>query len=70
MKVKEENEKPGLKFNIQKTKTMVSGFISSWQIDGEIMETVIEFIILGSKITAGGDCSHVTQNACSLEEKL
>ena len=70
MKVKEENEKAGLKCNIQKTKIMVSGFISSWQIDGEIMETVIEFIILGPKITAGGDCSHETQNACSLEEKL
>ena len=70
MKVKEENEKAGLKLNIQKTKIMVSGFISSWQIDGEITETVIEFIILGSKITAGGDCSHETQNACSLEEKL
>ena len=70
MKVKEETEKVGLKLNIQKTKTMVSGFISSWQIDGEIMETVIEFIILGSKITAGGDCSHVLKDAYSLEGKL
>ena len=58
MKEKEESEKAGLKFNIQKTKIMVSGFISSWQIDGEITETVIEFIILGPKITAGGNCSH------------
>ena len=58
MKVKEESEKVGLKFNIQKTKIMVSGPITSWQIGGEIMETVTEFIFLGSKITADGDCSH------------
>ena len=58
MKVKEESEKVGLKFNIQKTKIMASGPISSWQIDGETMETVRDFIFLGSKITADGDCSH------------
>ena len=58
MKVKEESEKAGLKLNIQKNKIMVSGPIASWQIDGEIMETVRNFIFLGSKITAGGDCSH------------
>ena len=58
MKVKEENEKVGLKLNIQKTKIMASGPITSWQIDGETMETVTDFIFLGSKITADGDCSH------------
>ena len=58
MKVKEESEKAGLKLNIQKTKIMVSGPITSWEIDGEKMETVIDFIFLGSKITADGDCSH------------
>ena len=58
MKVKEESEKVGLKFNIQKTKIMASGPIISWQIDGETMETVTDFIFLGSKITADGDCSH------------
>ena len=58
MKVKEESEKVGLKLNIQKTKIMASGPITSWQIDGEIMETVADFIFLGSKITADGDCSH------------
>ena len=58
MKVKEESEKVGLKFNIQKTKIMASGPITSWQIDGETMETVRDFIFLGSKITADGDCSH------------
>ena len=57
MKVKEENEKAGLKLNIQKTKIMASGPIISWQIDGETMETVTDFISLGSKITATGDCS-------------
>ena len=57
MKVKEESEKVGLKLNIQKTKIMVSGPITPWQIDGETMETVTDFIFLGSKITAGGDCS-------------
>ena len=55
MKVKEESEKVGLKFNIQKTKIVVSGLITSWQIDGETMETVTDFIFLGSKITADGD---------------
>ena len=58
MKVKEESEKVGLKLNIQKTKIMASSLIISWQIDGETMETVRGFIILGSKITADGDCSH------------
>ena len=58
MKVKEESEKADLKLNIQKTKIMASGPITSWQIDGETMETVTDFISLGSKITAGGDCSH------------
>ena len=70
MKVKEESEKTGLKLNIQKTKIMVSGPITSWQIDGETMETVTDFISLGSKITADGDCSHELKDACSLEEKL
>ena len=58
MKVKEESEKAGLKLNIQKTKIMASGPITSWQIDGETMETVTDFIFLGSKIIADGDCSH------------
>ena len=58
MKVKEENEKVGLKLNIQTTKIMVSGPITSWQIDGETMETVSDFILWGSKITADGDCNH------------
>ena len=58
MKVKEENEKAGLKLNIQKTKIMASGPITSWQIDGETVEIVTDFIFLGSKITANGDCSH------------
>ena len=58
MKVKEESEKVGLKLNIQKTKMMASGPITSWQIDGEKVETVVEFIFLGSKITADDDCSH------------
>ena len=58
MKVKEESEKVGLKLNIQKTKIMASGPIASWQIDGVTMETVTDFIFLGSKITADGDCSH------------
>ena len=57
MKVKEESEKVGLKLNIQKTKIVASGLITSWQIDGESMETVTDFIFLGSKITADGDCS-------------
>ena len=58
MKVTEENEKVGLKLNIQKTKTMAPGLITSWQIDGKTMETVTDFIFGGSKITADGDCSH------------
>ena len=58
MKVKEESETAGLKLNIQKTKIMASGHITSWQIDGETMETVTDFIFLSSKITADGDCSH------------
>ena len=58
MKVKEESEKAGLKLNIQKTKTMTSSPITSWQIDGETMETVRDFIVLGSKITADTDCCH------------
>ena len=70
MKVKEETEKVGLKLNIQKTKIMASGPISSWEIDGETVETVSNLIFLGSKITADGDCSHEVKDACSLEEKL
>ena len=58
MKVKEESEKAGLKLNIQKPKIVASGAITSWEIDGEAMETVTDFIFLGSKITADGDCSH------------
>ena len=58
MNMKEESEKVGLKLNIQKTKIMVSGPITSWQIDGETVDTVADFIFLGSKITADGDCSH------------
>ena len=58
MKVREESEKVGLKLNIQKTKIMASGPITSWQIDGETVETMSDFILGGSKITAGGDCSH------------
>ena len=58
MKVKEESEKAGLKLNIQKTKIVASGLITSWQTDGETIETVTDFIFLGSKITADGDCSH------------
>ena len=70
MKVKEESEKVGLKLNIQKTKIMASGPITSWQIDGETMKTVTDFIILGSKITADGDCSHEIKRRLLLEEKL
>ena len=70
MKVKEESEKVGLKLNIQKTKIMASGPITSWQIDGETMETVRDFIWGGSKITADGDCSHEIKRRFSLEEKL
>ena len=64
----DESENVGLKLNIQKTKIMASGPITSWQIDGQTMETVTDFIIWGSKITADGDCSH--DASCSLEEKL
>ena len=70
MKVKEKSEKAGLKPNIQKMKIMSSGPITSWQIDGEKVETVADFIYLGSKITADGDCSHEIKYACSLEEKI
>ena len=70
MRVKEESEKAGLKLYIQKTKIMASGPITLWQIDGETMETVKDFIFLGSKIFADGDCSHETKDVCSLEEKL
>ena len=69
MKVKEESEKVDLKLNIQKTKTMASGPITSWQIDGETVETVSDFIFLGSKITAGGDCSHEIKRRLLLERK-
>ena len=69
MKVKEESEKVGLKLNIQKTKITASGPISSWQIDGETVETVSDFIFLGSKITADGDCSHEIKRH-SLDAKL
>ena len=70
MKVKEVSEKVGLKFNIQKTKIMASGPITSWQIDGDTVETVTDFIFGGSKITADDDCSHEIKRCCSLEEKL
>ena len=70
MKVKEESEKVGLKLNIHKTKMMASGPITSWQIDGETVETVKDFISGGSKITADGDCSYEIKDACSLEGKL
>ena len=70
MKVKEESAKAALKLNIQQTKIMASGPITSWQIDGETMETVTDFIFLGSKITTGGNCSMKLKDACSLEEKL
>ena len=68
--MKEESEKVGLKLNIQKTKIMASGPITSWEIDGESVETVSDFILGGSKITADGDCSHELKDTCSLEEKL
>ena len=70
MKVKEESEKVGLKLNIQKTKIMASGPITTWEIDGETVETVSDFIFLGSKITADGDCSHEIKRRFSLEGKL
>ena len=69
-KVKEESEKVGLKLNIQKTKIMASGPITSWEIDGETVETVSDFIFWGSKTTADGDCSHEIKDAYSLERKL
>ena len=69
MKVKEESEKVGLKLNIQKTKVMASGPITSWQIDGETMETVTNLIFLGSKITADGDCSHEIKRCLLLGRK-
>ena len=70
MKVKEESEKLGLKLNIQKTKIMASGPITSWQIDGETVETVVDFIFLGSKITADGDCSHEIKRHLLLGRKV
>ena len=69
MKVKEKSEKVGLKLNIQKTKIVASGPITSWQIDGEKMETVTDFIFLGSKIIAGGDCSHEIKRCFLLGRK-
>ena len=70
MIVKEESEKPGWKLNIQKTKIMASGPITSWDIDGETMETVRDFIFLGSKITVDGDCSHEIKRCLLPEKKL
>ena len=70
MKVKEESEKVGLKLNIKKTKNMASGPITSWQIDGEIVETVSDFIFLGSKITVNGDCSHEIKRHLLLGRKV
>ena len=70
MKVKEESEKTGLNFNIQKPKIMASRPINSWQIDGEKMEIVTDFIFLASKITEDGDCSHKIKDTCSFEQKL
>ena len=69
MKVKEESKKFGVKLNIQKTKTMATGPITSWQINGETMEIVSDFILGGSKITADGDCSREIKRHCPLEEK-
>ena len=70
MNVKEESEKVGLRLNIQETKIMASGRTTSWEIDGETVETVSDFIFLGSKITADGDWSHEIKDICSLEDKL
>ena len=70
MKVKEESENTALKLNFQKMKIMASGPTTSWQIDGERMETMRDFLFLGSKITADGDCSYEIKGTCSLEEKL
>ena len=69
MKMKDESEKADLKLNIQKTKIMASGPITSWQIDGETVEAVSDFIFLGSKITSDGDCSHEIKDTCSFKEK-
>ena len=69
MKVKEESEKAGLKLSIQKTKIMASGPITSWQIDGETMETVTDFIFFGSKMTANGDCSHEIKTLAPWKKK-
>ena len=70
MKMKEESEKPGLKFNIQKTKIMASGLISSWQIEGEKMEAVTDFIFLGTKIITDNECSHEIKRRLLLERKV
>ena len=70
MNVKEESEKVGLKLNIQKTKIMASGLVTSWEIDGETVETVADFIFLGSIISADGDCSHEIKRHLLLEETL
>ena len=70
MKVKEESEKVGLKLNIQKTKIMASGLITSWQIDGETVETVADFIFLGSEVSADGDCSHEIKRHLLLGRKV
>ena len=70
MKAKEESEKVGLKFNIQKTKIMASGPITSWQMDGETVETVADFILGGSKLTADGDCSHEIKRRLLLGRKV
>ena len=70
MKMKEESEKPGLKLDIQKTKVMASGPMASWQIDGETRETLTDFILLGSKITADGDCSHEIKRCLLLGRKV
>ena len=70
MKVKEERENVGLKLNIQKTKIMASGPITSWQIDGETVETMVDLIFLGSKITADGDCSHEIKRCLLLGRKV
>ena len=70
MKMKEESEKVGLRLNIQKTKIMASGLITSWQINGETVETVADFIFMGSKITADGDCSHEIKRHLLLERKV
>ena len=70
MKVKEESENVGLKLNIQKTKIMASGLITSWEIDGQTVETVSDFILGGSKVTADGDCSHEIKRRLLLERKV